>query len=174
MSNLSRKSQEPGFPQDVHSLMTIISGQLCAKRWTIATAESCTAGLVANSLTLLSGSSRYFRGAVVAYAAECKQQVLGVEAQLLADHGIVSEPVAAAMAKGACRMMGTTVAVATTGVLGPNPESDGTPAGTLCLAIHHESLPGRTATVSLTGRDRRANLDQATLAALQLVADFTR
>lgn len=164
----------PSFPQDVPSTIRRISGQLCAKRWTIATAESCTAGLVANSLTQISGSSAYFLGAVVAYAAHRKVEVLGVDKHLIDTHGIVSEQVAAAMAAGACQLMASTIAVATTGVLGPQPEADGTAPGKLCLAIHHESLPGRTATVSLTGADRRANLDQANLAALQLIADFTR
>lgn len=167
-----KNSPEKAFPQAVHSVMTLISGRLTAKRWTIATAESCTSGLIANSLTSLAGSSAYFKGAVVAYAADRKEQVLGVSPKLIADHGVVSEPVAAAMAAGACRMMAATIAVATTGVLGPGPEQDGTPAGVLCLAIHHKDQPGRTATVRLTGRERHDNLNQATLAALQMVADF--
>lgn len=163
---------QPPFQDKAKHLMAGISRQLIAKRWTITTAESCTSGLVANCLTLLSGSSQYFQGAVVAYAADRKQQVLGVSAETIALHGVVSEQVAAEMAQGACQLMASTMAVATTGVLGPNPEQDGTAAGVLCLAIHHSSKPGRSLTVSLTADDRHANLNQATIAALQMIADF--
>lgn len=167
-----RKLQDPPFAHAARRWMVHIADQLVAKGWTMATAESCTSGLVANSMTMLSGSSAYFRGAVVAYAADRKQDVLGVPADLIAQHGVVSEEVAAAMAAGACRVMDATMAVATTGVLGPNPEEDGTPVGTLCLAIHHKDQPGLTRTVALTHDDRHANLNQATLASLQLIADY--
>lgn len=101
----------------------------------VATAESCTGGLVAAALTDIPGSSQAFRGSVVAYANEVKSAALGVDPELLAQYGAVSEPVALAMARGALGIPGTTLAVATTGVAGPDGGSPERPVGTVWLAI---------------------------------------
>ncbi|EUA35684.1 competence/damage-inducible CinA C-terminal domain protein [Mycobacterium xenopi 3993] len=92
--------------------------QLLAGRW-IATAESCTAGLLAARLTERPGSSAYVAGGVVAYANEAKTELLGVDPGLIAEHGAVSEPVAEAMAEGALRRFGADTAIAITGIAGP-------------------------------------------------------
>jgi nicotinamide-nucleotide amidase len=116
---------------------------------TVATAESLTGGLLAAALTDVPGSSSAFRGGVVAYAAELKAQLLGVDGDLLKRHGPVYAPVAAAMAEGVRDLLGATVGVSTTGVAGPGP-ADGHPAGTVHVAV---SLPGDTVvrTMALPG-----------------------
>ncbi|MHB1135202.1 MAG: nicotinamide-nucleotide amidohydrolase family protein [Coriobacteriia bacterium] len=101
----------------------------------IATAESCTGGLVAAALTDVAGSSQVFGGSVVAYANETKSAALGVDPALLARHGAVSEPVALAMAQGALDIPGTTLAVAVTGIAGPGGGSVDRPLGTVWFAI---------------------------------------
>src|ERR1700722_11975211 len=116
---------------------------------TLATAESLTGGLVAAALTDVPGSSRAFRGGVVAYATELKAQLLGVDPGMLRAHGAVYAPVAAAMADGVRARLGATIGVATTGVAGPGPQ-DGQPAGTVHVAV---SLDGDTVvrTMGLAG-----------------------
>lgn len=101
---------------------------------TVAVAESLTGGLVAAALTDVPGSSVAFRGGVVAYATELKADLLGVDAAMLAAHGPVYAPVAAAMAEGVRDRLGATVGLATTGVAGPGPQ-DGQPAGTVHIAV---------------------------------------
>jgi nicotinamide-nucleotide amidase len=122
---------------------------LTAAGHTVAAAESLTGGLVAAALTDVPGSSAAFRGGVVSYATELKASLLGVDTGLLARHGPVHAPVAAAMADGVRERLGATVGVATTGVAGPGPQ-DGHPAGTVHIAV---SLAGDTVvrTMGLAG-----------------------
>jgi len=113
-----------------------VVGRLLAERGlTLAVAESCTGGLIAQKLTDVAGSSAYFRGGVVAYANEAKRDLLGVPEALLALHGAVSEPVARAMAAGARARFGADLAVATTGISGPDGGSDEKPVGLVHLAL---------------------------------------
>jgi nicotinamide-nucleotide amidase len=102
--------------------------------WTVATAESLTGGLVAAALTDIPGSSASFRGGVVSYATDLKESLLGVNGEVLAYHGAVYAPVAAAMAEGVRERLDATVGVATTGVAGPDPQ-DGQPPGTVHIAV---------------------------------------
>jgi nicotinamide-nucleotide amidase len=119
---------------DARELATEILRLLTASGMTVAAAESLTGGLVAGALTDIPGSSAAFRGGVVAYAPELKAEILGVDSRMLADHGPVYAPVAAAMADGVRKLLGATVGVATTGVAGPGP-ADGWPAGTVHIAV---------------------------------------
>jgi nicotinamide-nucleotide amidase len=100
----------------------------------VVTAESCTGGFLAKCLTDLSGSSDYFDRGWVTYSNAAKQEVLGVSPRLLARHGAVSEPAALAMARGALRAAGATVAVAVTGIAGPTGATPGKPVGTVWIA----------------------------------------
>lgn len=110
--------------------------RLCGERgWTLATAESCTGGLLGARLTEVPGSSTVFLGGAVAYANAAKSSLLGVDPVLLERFGAVSEPVARAMAEGALRVTGADLAVSITGVAGPGGGSPHRPVGTVCLAL---------------------------------------
>lgn len=102
---------------------------------TLATAESCTGGRAAEKLTALPGASRVYRGGVVSYWTDIKQEVLGVPAQLLSQHGPVSEPCARAMAQGVRRITGADLGVSVTGVAGPDPDERGVPVGIVYIGL---------------------------------------
>jgi nicotinamide-nucleotide amidase len=121
---------------------------------TLAMAESCTGGLLGHMLTDVPGASRTHLLDAVTYSNTAKAQVLGVPDFLLRSHGAVSEPVAQAMAEGARRLAGATVAVATTGIAGPGGGSDDKPVGTVCLALASETGTV-TQTLHFRGVDRR-------------------
>lgn len=133
---------------------------------TVATAESLTGGLLCATLVDIPGASDVLRGGVVAYLPETKSEVLGVDTALIEKLGTVNPDVAAAMAEGAVRVMGSTWGVATTGVAGPEP-SEGKPVGTVHVAV---AGPGGVLTrdLSLHG-DRRLIREQAVDAALSLL-----
>ncbi|WP_062384781.1 CinA family protein [Demequina iriomotensis] len=133
---------------------------------TLATAESLTGGAVCAALVSVPGASDVIRGGIVAYSATMKAALLGVDPALIAASGVVSEPVALAMARGAREATGATHAVATTGVAGPEPHG-GRPAGTVCLAVEGPA-GSRALTLELPG-DRTAVRAAATEAALALV-----
>ena len=142
---------------------------LGARRLTVATAESLTGGLLCGALTDVAGASAVVRGAVVAYATDLKESVLGVGADVLArPGGAVQGEVAAQMAIGVCRVLGSGVGVATTGVAGPEPQ-DGQPVGTVFVAVAVEGLV-EVRRLELDGT--RAEIRDATvLAALSLLVD---
>ncbi|ORW88420.1 competence/damage-inducible protein A [Mycobacterium sp. IEC1808] len=108
--------------------------RLLQGRW-IATAESCTAGLLAARLTDRAGSSDYVAGGVVSYSNDAKAQLLGVDPALIEKHGAVSEPVAEAMAQGALKRFGADTAVAITGIAGPGGGTPEKPVGTVCFTV---------------------------------------
>ena len=99
------------------------------RKLTLATAESCTAGALADLLANAPGASEVFHGGVVAYTKESKAIALGVPQELIAEHTAVSPEVAAAMAQGVLRHLPADIAVSITGVLGPEPDEDGNPVG---------------------------------------------
>jgi nicotinamide-nucleotide amidase len=100
----------------------------------LATAESCTGGLIANRVTDVPGSSEVFTHGFVTYANEAKRDLLGVPQAMLNEHGAVSEPVVRAMAEGALKASGADVAVAVTGIAGPGGGTEEKPVGTVWLA----------------------------------------
>lgn len=113
----------------VSPLVERLAAQLRAKGWMMATAESCTGGLIAGACTDLAGSSDWFERGFVSYSNAAKTELLGVDAALIAQHGAVSEPVARAMAQGAVAQAHAQVAVAVTGVAGPGGGSVDKPVG---------------------------------------------
>ncbi len=116
--------------------------QLLRKRgWRIAVAESCTGGLLGGRITAIPGSSSQFLGGVIAYSDAVKTAQLGVPADLLAQHGAVSEAVAAAMASGVRTALGADVGVGITGIAGPEGGTPDKPVGTVCFGL---ALPGKT------------------------------
>ncbi len=122
------------FSEDGANLETTVVRLLAARGWKLATAESCTGGLIANRITDVAGSSEVFTHGFVTYANEAKRDLLGVPQSMLDEHGAVSEPVARAMAEGALRVSGADVAVAVTGIAGPSGGSEEKPVGTVWLA----------------------------------------
>ncbi len=112
--------------------------QLRAKNWKLATAESCTGGLIAAAITDIAGSSDVFGYGFVTYANQAKTDLLGVPANLIAAVGAVSQAVAARMAEGARARAGADIAVAVTGIAGPGGGSAEKPVGTVWFAV---SLP---------------------------------
>ena len=113
---------------------------------TIATAESCTGGMVAAALTEIAGSSDVFDRGFVTYSNAAKIAMLGVQAQTLADHGAVSEAVARQMAEGALAQSTATLAVSVTGIAGPG-GSDFKPEGRVCFGVAMQGQPTRVETV---------------------------
>ncbi len=141
--------------------------QLLAGR-RIATAESCTAGLVAARLTDIPGSSDYVAGGVVAYANEAKTGMLDVDAALIDAHGAVSEPVAEAMAVGALRRFSADTAVAITGIAGPGGGTEDKPVGTVWFSVMLADGPTLTRMFLLPG-NRSDIRERSTTVALHLL-----
>lgn len=108
---------------------------LSSRGLTIATAESCTGGLIAHYLTMVSGSSSYFKGSVVSYCNEVKMNVLGVKKESIAEFTEVSGAVAKEMADGVCRLLGTDISISTTGIAGPTGALPGQPVGTVWIGV---------------------------------------
>jgi nicotinamide-nucleotide amidase len=155
------------FSEDERPVEAIVLDLCRSRGLSLATAESCTGGLVAGRLTSVPGASDVFRGAVVAYSDDVKQRELGVSAALLAEHGAVSGETAAAMAQGVRERFGVDVAVAVTGVAGPG---GGTPDKPVGLVFVHAAGPDGVLDVrfSFPG-DRRTIRARSAAAALHLV-----
>lgn len=120
---------------DEGDLSLVLAKLLLKKGETLSTAESCTGGNIAHSITINAGSSNYFKGSVVAYSNEAKIDVLGVSQEAIKNNGAVSEEVAKQMAIGAIKKMKTNYAISTTGIAGPTGETEGKPIGTVWIAI---------------------------------------
>jgi nicotinamide-nucleotide amidase len=141
---------------------------ICLERGlTVATAESCTGGLIAKLLTDIAGSSGYFRGGVVAYANETKMRLLGVAEEVLAAHGAVSAQVARAMAEGALAATGADLAVAVTGVSGPGGGTAAKPVGLTYVAVARAG--GAEVRRFAWSGDRGANRAATAAAAIELL-----
>ena len=121
-------------PPTLDSLCSQLAEQLVARAWLLATAESCTGGMIAATCTDLAGSSAWFERGYVTYSNRAKTELLGVDAQLIKRHGAVSEAVVRAMASGALAQSGAHITVAVTGVAGPSGGSLDKPVGTVWLA----------------------------------------
>ena len=137
------------------SLAAEILAAARARGWMVATAESCTGGLIAAALTDLPGASEMFDRGFVTYTNAAKMQMLGVGAATLATHGAVSEEVAAEMAAGALARSGAQVAVAVTGIAGPG-GSEFKPEGRVCFGLAVAGAAPHTETVEFGPRGRDA------------------
>jgi PncC family amidohydrolase len=145
---------------------------LRAKGSTLATAESCTGGGLADAITNVPGSSDYFLGGVVSYANRVKERLLGVDPQLLATHGAVSEPVALQMAEGVRRALGTDVGVGITGIAGPTGGTTEKPVGLVYIAV--ATPEGSEVRRYLWSGDRIPNKRRSVLAALELLLELLK
>ena len=136
----------------------------------LVTAESCTGGMLAASITAQAGSSAWFERGWVTYSNAAKSEALGVDANLIAQHGAVSEPVAAAMARGAYAHSHCDYAIAVTGIAGPDGGSPEKPVGTICFGWANQHTC-QTKTLLLTG-DRASIRAQAVDHALAGLLSF--
>jgi nicotinamide-nucleotide amidase len=137
------------YSEDGSQVDDVVARLLSGRR--IATAESCTAGLVAARLTDRPGSSDYVMGGVVSYSNEAKAELLGIDPALIEKHGAVSEPVAEAMAAGALQRFGADTAVAITGIAGPGGGTPEKPVGTVCFTVKLADGSTDTRTLRLPG-----------------------
>ena len=150
----------------VPALVAALADALRARSAAIATAESCTGGLIAGACTDLAGSSDWFERGFVSYSNAAKTELLGVDAALIATHGAVSEPVARAMAAGALGRSAAALAVAVTGVAGPGGGTAAKPVGLVWLAWAWRDAGGGVQVDSLQQHfaGDRAAVRQATVA----------
>lgn len=159
--------EEHVFGYDSDELETVIGTLLMNSNATVGTAESCTGGYVANQITSIPGSSRYYEGSVVSYSNEVKMNVLGVSRETLEAYGAVSEQTAREMAEGARRVLNTTFAISTTGIAGPDGGTAEKPVGTVWIAC---ATPEETFTQLLTLRNnRKINIELTCSYALNLL-----
>ena len=140
-------------------------GKLLSKHGkTLSTAESCTGGLIASSITSVPGASEYFLGSVVSYANSVKQEVLGVPQEILMNHGAVSSECVAAMAEGVRNLTGSDFAVATSGIAGPGGGSAEKPVGLVWIGV--SSQVGTETFRLVFNSDRKRNIERFTSSAL--------
>lgn len=163
---LRQRHGEQIFSEDGATIDQQIATLLTGRR--IATAESCTGGLLAARLTEQPGSSAYLAGGAVVYANDAKTELLGVDSTLIEQHGAVSEPVAEAMAAGALDRFGADTAVAITGIAGPGGGTDDKPVGTVCFTVALAGQPPSTRTLRLPG-DRNDIRERSTTVAMHLL-----
>jgi len=149
----------------------VIVGQLLREMGkTVASAESCTGGNIAHLVTRVPGSSAYFKGSVVAYANEIKENVLGVQSRTLETVGAVSEETVTEMVKGTIERLGVDYAVATSGIMGPDGGSEEKPVGTVWIAAGNK-LKVETKLLKLRF-DRERNIEVASVQALNFFRNF--
>ncbi len=147
-------------------LIEQLANALRSRGWRLATAESCTGGLLAAACTSLGGSSDWFERGIVSYSNAAKTELLGVPAALIAQHGAVSREVALAMADGALATSRVQLALSVTGIAGPGGAAPGKPVGTVWLAV---ACTGRATQAELLqlGGDRAAVRGQTVRHALR-------
>jgi PncC family amidohydrolase len=154
---------------DLIGLAERLQARCLARSLTVATAESCTGGLVAHAITEVPGSSGYFVGGVVSYSNALKRDLLDVPADVLAAHGAVSAQTAQAMARGARSRLGAGLAVAVTGIAGPDGGTDAKPVGLTYVAVADDA--GVDVRRFVWPGDRAANKIASAVAALELLVE---
>jgi nicotinamide-nucleotide amidase len=152
------------YGSDADTIEVVVHRMLRERGWTIGTAESVTGGMIAERITSVPGASDVFRGSVVAYHEDGKTDLLGVAPDLIAESGVVSEPVAIAMAQGAAELLDVDVAIAITGSAGPDPQDQS--VGTVVIAVRTPETT-RVKTMRRPGGREQVRMS-ATTAALHL------
>jgi len=167
IDKLKQLIPEAIFGYDKDTIEAVVSELLRAKQLTLSTAESCTSGRIASMLTSLAGSSEIFKGSVVAYSNEVKQNVLGVDEQILNEKGAVSQEVVKQMASGVRKLMKTHFGIATSGVAGPGGGTLEKPVGTVWIAVASESQV--LAIKHQFGNSRMLNIQKSSALALNIL-----
>ena len=154
----------------------IISREISQLLWerekTVATAESCTGGRIAEAIIAVPGASKYFKGGIICYVNEVKENLLGVSHDLIEEKTAVCEEVAVAMVKGACKVLNTDYAIAATGLAGPGGGTKEIPVGTIWLACGTADNVMTCKIEEDNGRD--VNLTIATNKAVQMFCSFLK
>ncbi|CAG0928185.1 nicotinamide-nucleotide amidase [Thermoflexales bacterium] len=156
---------------DQPTSLEVTVGRLLRQRpLTLATAESCTGGLIGHRLTEVAGSSAYFLGGIIAYSNKVKAHLLGVKPETLEVHGAVSAETAIEMARGARRALGADIAVSVTGIAGPDGGTADKPIGLtyIALAAAHDERVERF----VWDQDRVGNKWESSEAALRMIQDY--
>lgn len=155
-----------GFEEDA-TIEVVLGKMLKENGKTIATAESCTGGKIAQLVASVPGASAYFKGSVVAYATEVKSKVLGISDAFIAEHSVVSKEVASAMALSVQKMMQTDYAIATTGNAGPTKGDGDAEVGTVCIAL---ATPNSVLVEEFNfGQPREKVIDRAAIKSLEML-----
>ena len=168
---INLKTIIPGliFGYDKNTLYEIIGNLLSEKGQTLSTAESCTGGYIAHLITSVAGSSDYFKGSVVAYSNQIKEEFLNVKHKSLVDYGAVSKEVVTEMAEGVKHKFNTDYAIATSGIAGPGGGTPEKPVGTIWIAV---ATPSKTITrLFQMGIHRERNIHRSALAALNMLRE---
>jgi len=155
------------FGYNTDTMEEVVGKMLLQKEATLATAESCTGGLIAHKITSIPGSSQYFKGSVVAYANEIKEAILKIDAKDLEKHGAVSEEVVLQMATNVRKLYKTDYTLAVSGIAGPDGGTEEKPVGTVWIAM---ATPKKVvAKKFLFGSERSRNIDWAYQTALNML-----
>ena len=154
----------------MEKLEVIVGQMLVARKLKLATAESCTGGLVGHRLTNVPGSSGYFEGGIIAYSYEAKERLLGVHHDTLYEHGAVSAETALEMARGARKALGTDIGIAVTGIAGPGGGLPGKPVGLVYIALSARTY--ERVEHFVWNSDRESNKMQSAEVALAMLKEF--
>lgn len=155
------------YGQNDDLLEELVGKLLVEKNLTIAAAESCTGGIISGRITDVPGSSHYFKGSIISYANEVKENILSIDSDLLKDKGAVSSEVAVEMAKGVRKLLKTDIGISATGIAGPTGGTESKPVGLVYIAI---SLGDKTYSKELfLGDNRHRNRIRAAQAALEML-----
>jgi PncC family amidohydrolase len=157
-------------PGALVALAERLQGVCLGRKVTVAVAESCTGGLVADAITDIPGSSGYFLGAIVSYADTAKAALLGVPTEVLSAHGAVSAQVGRAMAEGVRERFAADLAAAVTGVAGPDGGSEAKPVGLTYVAVATEE--GADVRRFVWSGDRSANKEASAAAVLEILVEW--
>jgi nicotinamide-nucleotide amidase len=155
------------YGYDDDTLEAVVGRMLKEQGLTLSTAESCTGGLIAHKITTIAGSSAYFKGSVVAYANEIKEEIVGVKAETLAAHGAVSKEVVLEMAENIRAKFHTDYSLAVSGIAGPDGGTKEKPVGTVWIAV--AGPRGSKAKKFLFGGERVRNIDWSYQSALNML-----
>ncbi|MEY2895667.1 MAG: Nicotinamide-nucleotide amidase [Bacteroidota bacterium] len=158
------------FGREKDELASVVGQLLVSNQATLAVAESCTGGYLAHQFTQHAGSSTYFQGGIISYANAVKVDQLGVSQEILDLEGAVSETCVKAMAAGARKLLGTTYALATSGIAGPDGGTEEKPVGTIWIALAHPS--GVIARKLTQGGTRIQNIHLSSLTAINLLRRY--
>jgi nicotinamide-nucleotide amidase len=152
---------------DAESIEEVLAKTLSNKSYTISVAESCTGGNISHLITCITGSSNYFKGSVIAYSNEIKEELLGVNNSILRTYGAVSKQTVEAMAIGVRQLLKTDYSIATTGIAGPTGGTNEKPVGTTWIAVSNSA--GVVSKKFIFSDDRNRNIQRASLTAINML-----